>query len=99
MLSQTVTVEVHPYLGIPHASIHPCKHAAVMKKIVDQLNAAATTAATQQQTSTNHSDSDTTTNTMTMNTTMNTATTTSSIDVSQYLFIFLKFMSSVIPTI
>jgi hypothetical protein len=32
-----VTVEAHPHNGIPHLNIHPCKHASVMKKIVDQL--------------------------------------------------------------
>lgn len=37
---KTVTVELHPHLGLPHASIHPCKHASVMKKIVDQLTEA-----------------------------------------------------------
>lgn len=34
---QTVTVEPHPFLGVAHASIHPCKHAHVMKRIVDQM--------------------------------------------------------------
>lgn len=36
--NKTVTVESHPYLGVAHASIHPCKHAHVMKRIVDQMS-------------------------------------------------------------
>jgi len=33
-----VTIEDHPHLlAGKHASVHPCKHAAVMKKIVDVL--------------------------------------------------------------
>ncbi|KAL5652548.1 hypothetical protein ACJX0J_038006, partial [Zea mays] len=33
---KTVTIEDHPHLlAGKHASVHPCKHAAVMKKIID----------------------------------------------------------------
>jgi len=64
--NKTVTVEPHPFLGVAHASIHPCKHASVMKKIVDQLAQGGDA---------------------------------SKLDVKQYMFIFLKFISSVIPTI
>jgi ubiquitin-like-conjugating enzyme ATG3 len=33
-----VTIEDHPHiLAGKHASVHPCKHAAVMKKIIDVL--------------------------------------------------------------
>ncbi len=33
-----VTIEDHPHLSAgKHASVHPCKHAAVMKKIIDVL--------------------------------------------------------------
>lgn len=61
---KTVTVEPHPYLGVAHASIHPCKHASVMKRIVEQLESGGGV-----------------------------------VDVRQYMFVFLKFISSVIPTI
>ena len=30
---KTVTIEPHPHLGVPCPSIHPCRHANVMKKI------------------------------------------------------------------
>ncbi|KAL8425076.1 hypothetical protein Efla_001465 [Eimeria flavescens] len=33
--AKTVTVDPHPCTGVPTASIHPCKHAQVMKKVVD----------------------------------------------------------------
>ncbi len=42
--NKTVTVEPHPHTGIPQLFIHPCKHAHVMKRIVDQMTAAAATA-------------------------------------------------------
>lgn len=72
--NKTVTVETHPFLGVAHASIHPCKHAHVMKRIVDQM------AAYDGRTS-------------------GTAGTSKQVDVKQYMYIFLKFISSVIPTI
>mmetsp|Transcript_20099 Transcript_20099/g.33190 ORF Transcript_20099/g.33190 Transcript_20099/m.33190 type:complete len:306 (-) Transcript_20099:45-962(-) len=64
--NKTVTIEPHPHLagGVSYASIHPCKHAQVMKKIVEQLSQGGKKA-----------------------------------EPSQYLFIFLKFIQSVIPTI
>jgi ubiquitin-like-conjugating enzyme ATG3 len=34
---RTITVENHPHLAGPHASIHPCQHGAVMKTIVRNL--------------------------------------------------------------
>lgn len=34
---RTVTFEIHPHLGHPHASIHPCKHPAAMKRIIQQM--------------------------------------------------------------
>lgn len=73
--NKTVTMEAHPFLAGPHASIHPCQHAAVMKNIVRNL--------------TNHIHN-------------NTASTDSGNEgpaVEMYLFIFLKFVSSIIPTI
>jgi len=60
---KTVTIEAHPHLGFACAFIHPCKHAPVMKKIVQRLQD-------------NHKTP----------------------RVDQYLFLFLKFISAVIPT-
>ncbi|GAU22298.1 hypothetical protein TSUD_260980 [Trifolium subterraneum] len=34
---KTVTIEDHPHLPGRHASIHPCRHGAVMKQIIDVL--------------------------------------------------------------
>ncbi|KAL5073557.1 hypothetical protein RYX36_012541 [Vicia faba] len=61
---KTVTIEVHPHLPRKHASIHPCRHGAVMKKIIDVLMSRGVEP-----------------------------------EVDKYLFLFLKFMASVIPTI
>jgi len=63
--NRTVTIETHPHLlALPHASIHPCQHGAVMKRIIENLGAGGKT-----------------------------------IRSDQYMFIFLKFIQSVIPTI
>ena len=36
--NKTITMETHPHLsGAPQASVHPCKHAQVMKKLIDQI--------------------------------------------------------------
>ncbi|CAH9090734.1 unnamed protein product [Cuscuta europaea] len=61
---KTVTIEDHPHLSGKHASIHPCRHGAVMKKIIDVLMSRGVEP-----------------------------------EVDKYLFLFLKFMASVIPTI
>eukprot|EP00736_Rhodelphis_marinus_P005943 Rmarinus@m.6963 len=62
---KTVTIESHPHLdGVAYASIHPCRHAGTMKKIVDHLAESGKEGRS-----------------------------------DQYMFLFLKFISSVIPTI
>lgn len=57
---KTVTIEPHPFLPLSTASIHPCKHAPVMKIMIQQYE---------------------------------------SLQIKQYIVLFLKFMSSVVPTI
>jgi len=71
--NKTVTVESHPFLGVAHASIHPCKHAHVMKRIVDQMQSYRASEGSAGQ--------------------------AKLVPVEHYLFLFLKFMSSVMPTI
>ncbi|KAL9274812.1 Autophagy-related protein [Drosera capensis] len=61
---KTVTVEDHPHLAGKHASVHPCRHADVMKKIIDVLLSRGVEP-----------------------------------EVDKYLFLFLKFVASVFPTI
>ena len=34
---KTVTIDSHPHLGIPFAYIHPCRHAEVMKKLMQRM--------------------------------------------------------------
>jgi len=62
--SKTVTVDPHPLTAVPTCSIHPCKHAAVMKKVIRDW--------IEQGLQPRH-------------------------DLA--LFVFLKFISSVVPTI
>ncbi|RYR27108.1 hypothetical protein Ahy_B02g061441 [Arachis hypogaea] len=61
---KTVTIEDRPHLPGKHASIHPCRHGAVMKKIIDVLMSRGVEP-----------------------------------EVDKYLFLFLKSMAFVIPTI
>lgn len=63
-VAKTVTVDPHPLTGTPTVSIHPCKHAQVMKKVVQDW--------IEQGIEPRH-------------------------DLA--LFVFLKFISSVVPTI
>ena len=72
--NKTVTMEAPPHLSGPHASIHPCKHGAVMKTIVRNLVSM-----------TKVDDGDMEKN--------------DGPAVEMYLFIFLKFVNSIIPTI
>lgn len=62
---KTVTIEPHPHFDLAMASIHPCRHAHVMKRIMEQMERDAG----------------------------------KQLRVDQYLIIFLKFMSTVLPTI
>jgi ubiquitin-like-conjugating enzyme ATG3 len=36
--NKTTSIETHPYLGLPCVSIHPCRHAEMMKRMIDRLN-------------------------------------------------------------
>ncbi|KAL3817280.1 hypothetical protein ACHAXA_003201 [Cyclostephanos tholiformis] len=65
---RTITIENHPHLPGPHASIHPCQHGAVMKTIVRNMTSGSEERKREP-------------------------------SVEMYLFIFLKFVSSMIPTI
>jgi len=71
--NRTVTIDPHPHVAGPHASIHPCQHGAVMKTITKNLTKAASGEVGE-------------------------APAKLPI-VEMYLFIFLKFVSSIIPTI
>lgn len=62
--NKTVTIEQHPHLSTSHASIHPCRHAEMMKKMIDRMSDEG-----------------------------------KYVRVDLYLYIFLKFISAVIPTI
>eukprot|EP00980_Cylindrotheca_fusiformis_P013298 scaffold3380_cov106-Cylindrotheca_fusiformis.AAC.3 len=69
--NKTVTMESHPHVAGPHASIHPCQHGKVMKAIVRNLIKSSGDEEGKE----------------------------SGPSVEMYLFIFLKFVSSMIPTI
>merc|ERR1719473_1993446 len=45
-VSKTVTIDTHPLTGVPTTSIHPCRHAEVMKKTIDDWVANGTSRAT-----------------------------------------------------
>lgn len=36
---KTVTIEQFPFSSLQAASVHPCKHASVMKKVIERMNA------------------------------------------------------------
>mmetsp|Transcript_52517 Transcript_52517/g.162989 ORF Transcript_52517/g.162989 Transcript_52517/m.162989 type:complete len:184 (+) Transcript_52517:496-1047(+) len=64
---RTVTIDPHPHVpGVSHASVHPCKHAPTLKRIIDQIES---------------------------------GDSGRQMRPDQSLFLFLKFISSIIPTI
>uniref|UniRef100_A0A6V2J7X3 Uncharacterized protein n=1 Tax=Ditylum brightwellii TaxID=49249 RepID=A0A6V2J7X3_9STRA len=75
--NRTVTIEQHPHVSGPHASIHPCQHGAVMKTIVRNLMKASSSS-TEVDAEEGSGDGP---------------------SIEMYIFIFLKFVSSIIPTI
>jgi ubiquitin-like-conjugating enzyme ATG3 len=72
--NRTITIENHPHLPGPHASIHPCQHGAVMRTIVRNMTGDGSGGGSEDKRKNEPS-------------------------VEMYLFIFLKFVSSMIPTI
>ena len=85
--NKTVTIENHPHVSGPHASIHPCQHGKVMKAIVRNL--IKDKDASEGDGSGGDADGGDGT----------TAATNKGPSVEMYIFIFLKFVSSIIPTI
>jgi ubiquitin-like-conjugating enzyme ATG3 len=63
-VAKTATIEAHPHSGEFYLSIHPCRHAQTMRRLVENMIAGGDVP-----------------------------------PVELYLFIFLKFISSMIPTI
>ena len=63
---KTVTAEPHPHLaaGLTVASIHPCRHGEVMRRLVDKIQEGG-----------------------------------GAFEVEHYMLLFLKFISSIVPTI
>ena len=87
---KTVTMEPHPHSSGRQASIHPCQHAKVMKVIVQNLMKASTDSGGSGD-SNNNSNKDSGESAG--------GDRGRGVDVTQYLFIFLKFVSSIIPTV
>lgn len=74
---KTVTMESHPHLSsaVPHISVHPCRHASTMQRLLGGLLQEAQAAGVPD------------------------AEAKLAQRVGMYLFLFLKFVSSVVPTI
>jgi len=90
--NKTVTMEIHPHVGSAcrHASIHPCQHSKVMKAIVRNLMKPATDGRSGGYGNGNGNDDDDDDDD---------GEPLNVPSVENYLFIFLKFVSSMIPTI
>ncbi len=82
---RTVTVEAHPHedASSVYASIHPCQHANAMKKIIEALSGGEDRARGGDGTGFAGTGRG----------------SKSGLDVENYLFVFLKFIQSVVPTI
>ncbi len=84
--NRTVTIDPHPHVSGYHASIHPCQHGAVMKTIVRNLTRAADSSSSNSGEGGGSGESEI-------------IDDARAPTVEMYLFIFLKFVSSIIPTI
>ena len=89
---KTVTVEPHPHSpAIRVASIHPCRHAAVMKKLASMGAAGAASGSSGRERGTEGASSG--------SVAAAEAAPATTLDPEAYLVLFLKFIASVIPTI
>lgn len=101
---KTVTIEPFPHSSLSMASVHPCKHSSVMKKVIERMdekvvklqrNDPASTAGTGRRWGLS-----------VPGRAKKEAATTADVQdgpeglrVDQYLVVFLKFMSTIVPTI
>ncbi len=83
---KTVTIESHPHVDMAMASIHPCRHAHVMKRIIEYIEMY-------------QGDADGAPPPAEAAALAEVAPPGSRVRVDQYLIIFLKFISIVLPTI
>nr|CDS27059.1 autophagy protein 3 [Hymenolepis microstoma] len=90
--NKTITMEMHPHFtGVSMPSIHPCRQAELMKRLMDKMagssenNSSETSTAAQVETSLGASNTE--------------SPQKRQLGVHQYLVVFLKFVQSVIPTI
>jgi ubiquitin-like-conjugating enzyme ATG3 len=90
---KTVRIESHPHVNVQHVSIHPCNHAHVMKRIVDQMTSAM------ESSSSSSSSSSSPPAAAAAAAAAVPEVKKQYIRVDQYLFLFLKFIATVIPTI
>mmetsp|Transcript_4294 Transcript_4294/g.4813 ORF Transcript_4294/g.4813 Transcript_4294/m.4813 type:complete len:389 (+) Transcript_4294:60-1226(+) len=92
--NKTVTMEVHPFVhsSCPHMSIHPCQHAKVMKTIVKNLLKGSTNNSKGNNSGSGSGSDETQQDNHNTN-------NDGQPSVETYIFIFLKFVSSMIPTI
>lgn len=92
-INKTVTIEPHPHYATstPTASIHPCQHANAMKRIIDEMVILSL-----EEKKTHEVDHESKKPTKVGEVQ---GTGAPVVTVNQYLFIFLKFLQSVIPTI
>lgn len=89
--SKTVTIEPFPHKkNVQMASVHPCKHSNVMKKVIERMDNAVVEAQRREkeqggaQAATGGGSAE---------------ETVEGLRVDQYLLVFLKFLSNVVPTI
>lgn len=113
--NRTATIETHPHLpdAGPFISIHPCRHGQVMKRIIDNIMAQSTGtgtgtgapstgpaggsgASSAAAPATGAGVADSTGSAASGGSSLSGASVPS---VEQYLFIFLKFIASMVPTI
>jgi ubiquitin-like-conjugating enzyme ATG3 len=97
--NKTVTMESHPHVSGQHASIHPCQHAKVMKAIVRNLIKSSSSSSPSDDHDNDNETADDPPDPTATTTTAAAAAAPQGPSVEMYLFIFLKFVSSMIPTI
>mmetsp|Transcript_44029 Transcript_44029/g.73345 ORF Transcript_44029/g.73345 Transcript_44029/m.73345 type:complete len:197 (+) Transcript_44029:709-1299(+) len=95
---KTVTVDPHPHLEVPHASIHPCRHAPVMLRICERMEEENMRTLLKAKVAEAKKQGKDTPKAESLKLTKEEAERVA-IRIEQYLFLFLKFISSVIPTI
>lgn len=98
--NKTITMEMHPHFtGISMPSIHPCRQAELMKRLMDKMSGSSEDGLPDEGHGGSSGSASSASNPGASSTGATEGQQKRQLGVHQYIMVFLKFVQSVIPTI